>query len=89
MSLPTELNIKITHEGSTIRLSLPELGIATTAGDLWEALDNLVSELSDKFLEAIEDNDGQSNDFVEACAGIHPSTPDALLVAGFSAFESL
>jgi hypothetical protein len=89
MNLPTELNIKITHEGSTIRLSLPELGITTTAGDLWEALSNLTGELSDKLLEVIEDNGCQSNDFIEACAGIHPSTPNALLVAGFSAFESL
>jgi hypothetical protein len=55
MNLPTELNIKITHEGSTIRLSLPELGIATTAGDLWEALGNLKDELSEGFLAAMDD----------------------------------
>lgn len=67
MNLPTELNIKITHEGSTIRLSLPELGIATTADDLWEALGNLKDELSEGFLVAMDANGGQHNDFIEAC----------------------
>lgn len=67
MILPTELNIKITHEGSTVRLSLPELGVTTTAGDLWEALGNLKDELSEGFLAAMDANDGQHNDFIEAC----------------------
>lgn len=67
MNLPTELNIKITHEGSTIRLSLPELGITTAAGDLWDALDDLKEKLSEGFLGVIDANDGRINEFVETC----------------------